>query len=254
MLLGKYQITLTGEFLVRFNTDIDVEVAFWPVGHGLAVLTQTDYGTVVDTGWDLECDILTFLLCPFAVTDRTDFFGDFARTFTCWTGASLLDVAENGSGAVDDLSRAFTGIAGLQLIAWLHGRTFAVLTAISQCDRQCFFGSEDCFFKAEIDVCFHVAAACLSLALSAAITAEETAEYITEAEVSEIKVDILPLPAETGERIAIAGCTTADAGMTELVVALALLLILQDFIGFVDFLELLFIAATVWMNSIAALR
>src|SRR5690242_17439172 len=61
--------------------------------------------------------------------------------------------------------------------------------------------------------------------------------------------------AKSCERIAVTGRAGANTGMAELVVALALLIVFEYFIGFVDFFELGFVAAFfVWMklNSLLA--
>ena len=78
MMFAQYQEPLPGKFFVRFDPDMNIKIAFWPVSHGLAVLPQTDFRTVIYTGWDLELDRLRFALCTATATDRAGLFRNLA--------------------------------------------------------------------------------------------------------------------------------------------------------------------------------
>ncbi len=70
-------------------------------------------------------------------------------------------------------------------------------------------------------------------------SAEKATENIAQTTAAEIKFKALPIAAETLERIAGRPAAVAThAGMAELVVALALARVFQDFVGFADFFEL----------------
>jgi hypothetical protein len=92
------------------------------------------------------------------------------------------------------------------------------------------------FFKTERHAGFDVTAASLLLPAPGA-AAEELAENISQSAVAEIKLDILPKTSETFKRVTGTG-SAANSRMAELVVALALLLVFKDFIGFAQFFEL----------------
>ena len=115
-------------------------------------------------------------------------------------------------------------VAGFQFIARLRGGAFAVFAGVIKLELQVGFGAEDGLLKADFHAGLHVAAAGLPgpSASAGLAAAEETAEDVAQAQIAEVKVDVLALrPAETAaERIA-AG-RAAHAGMAELVVALAL--------------------------------
>src|SRR6185312_8024287 len=150
---------------------------------------------------------------------------------------------------IHDLAAALTLVAGLQFITRLDGPTLAMLTGVFQLQVQIGLGAKDCLLKADVDAGLDVAAAGfarLAALLAAETAAEETAEDVAQAQVAEIEVDVLSLAAETAaERIATA--CAADAGVAELVVALALLTVLQNLVGFVDFFEFALVAAAVRM-------
>src|SRR6185437_3475737 len=100
-----------------------------------------------------------------------------------------------------------------------------------------------CLLKGNLCFSLDVApTACLLPSLTGA-SAKKTAEDITEAQVAEIKIDLLALAPETVEAAESTrtGAIAADTCVTELVIAAAFLGILQNFIGFIDLFELFFV-------------
>src|SRR5579862_3435389 len=100
------------------------------------------------------------------------------------------------------------------------------------------FRAKDGLFEGDFDGCLYVLAAVLAAA-SAAFSAKKTAKDIAQAQIAKIKAEVLGSAAKTGERIAVAGGAAAHTRVAELVVALALGIIFQDLVGFIDLFELI---------------
>lgn len=236
------KVAFAGKAFVGFNTDMHVQVALRAIRDGFAVFAQTDGGAIVDTGWHFQLDILGAALGAFAVADGADFFGHLAGTVAGRADTCLLDVAKDGACSSDHLAASLAGIAGFEFIARLGRGAFAVAAGVFEVEFEVDIGTEYRFFEGYFYAGFDVVAARLALPSALLASAEKAAEYIAQAKVAEIEVHILALPesAETFERVA--GCA-ADTGVAELVVALALARVFQDFVGFVQFFELLFVTA-----------
>jgi hypothetical protein len=89
-------------------------------------------------------------------------------------------------------------------------------------------GAENGLLKRYLYGCFNVLAP-VAAAAAALAAAEKTAEYVTEPEVAEIKAKVLGAGSKTAkacERVAVAGGSDADAGVTKLVLELAFRVIL----------------------------
>jgi hypothetical protein len=113
MFLGQYQFAFARKFLVRFDTDIDVQIALRSIGDGFAMLAQKDGSSVIDTSWNLEVDPLTLFFHSLAVTDAAGFFRHLTGAVTSRTNAGLLDIAEDGPGSRHDLAGAAAGVTSL---------------------------------------------------------------------------------------------------------------------------------------------
>jgi hypothetical protein len=175
------------------------------------------------------------------VTNSTNLFGNFASAFTGMANARLLDVAKDGTSNVDDLARTFAGITGFELVTRLGGRAFAVGAGILDVEADFGLGAKYSLLEANLDPCFDIAtAALLTGTLLPGAATKEVFEDVTQAQVAKIKIDVLATETAAKRITATARCPT-DAGVAELIVTLALRRVLQDFIGFVDFLKLGFI-------------
>jgi hypothetical protein len=107
------------------------------------------------------------------------------------------------------------------------------------------FSSEDGLFEGQLDRSFDITAATGSTLLLLA-AAKERAKDITEAAIA--KIELKPLTVKALEAFkwissSTAARSTADTGVTELIVSLTLLLVLEDFVSFIGFFELSLIAA-----------
>lgn len=245
VLLAEDEVALAGELFVRSYPDIDIEVAFRPVSDGFAVLAQPDGSPVVDAGRDFELDGLLLGLGALPAADGADFFRDLAGAAAFGTEAGLLDVTENSTCDISHLAGAFTFVTGLQFVARLDRRAFAVFAGIFEIESQIDFGTKHRLFKSNLDAGLDVPASGLPplLPLSAPAT-EETAENVAQPQVTEIKVDILALSAGTtvaakpAKRVPASAAIATDPGMPELVIALPLRRVFQNLIRFIDLLEL----------------
>ena len=132
VLLAEDEVAFSRELFVRFDADVDIEITLGTVGDGLAVLTQTDGGAVVNAGRNLELDGLALGLGAFAATDGADLFGNLAAALTFGADAGLLDITEDGTRHADDLAGALALVTGLEFIARFYGSAFAVLAGIFQ--------------------------------------------------------------------------------------------------------------------------
>src|SRR4051812_9184336 len=94
------------------------------------MFAQANGSAVVDAGRYLERNGLFFGLSAFAATDRTDFFGNLTTSMALWADSGLLDVAEDGAGDCDYLTRALTLVTGFEIVPWLDCRALTVFTGI----------------------------------------------------------------------------------------------------------------------------
>jgi hypothetical protein len=209
------------------------------------MLTQSDGRAIVDAGRDLEVDVLALGFGAFAAADAAEFLRNLAGAMTFRADASLLDVAEDSAGDGDDLALAFTGFTRLEFITRFDGRPLTVLTGILEVQVQLDFGAENGLFEIDLNPRLDVPAAALALLLVTHTAAEETAEDVAQAHITEVEALALTEAIKAFEAAAI----TPDTGVSELVVALALLGIFQYFVRFANFLEFSFITTLVRVVS-----
>ena len=188
-------------------------------------------------GYDLFADLRALPL-----TEATGLGDDLARTLTGGTDGLRLHHAEDTALSGDDDARAVTRVA-LLLAVLLHG-TVAVTVGAGDLllHLELLLYALVDLLEGEADASAKVGAA-QDLTATAATSAEaaevKAAEATTSEEVAEAAEDIFHRHA-SAEATATAGGAATDTGMTELVVALALLWIAQYVIGLSKLLELLF--------------
>ena len=187
-------------------------------------------------GYDLFADLRALPL-----TEATGLGDDLARTFTGGADGLRLHHAEDTALSGDDDARAVTRVA-LLLAVLLRS---AVSVTVGAGDLLLYlelllYALVD-LLKREADASAKVGAAQDLTATAAAAEASEVkaTEATTSEEVAEAAEDIFHRHA-SAEATATAGSAATDTGMTELVVALALLWIAQYVIGLSKLLELLF--------------
>ena len=188
-------------------------------------------------GYDLFADLRALPL-----TEATGLGDDLARTLTGGADGLRLHHAEDTALSGDDDARAVARVA-LLLAVLLRG---AVSVTVGAGDlllhlELLLYALVD-LLEGEADASAKVGAA-QDLTATAATSAEASEVKATEAttseEVAEAAEDIFHRHA-SAEATATAGGAASDTGMTELVVALALLWIAQYVIGLSKLLELLF--------------
>ena len=188
-------------------------------------------------GHDLFADLRALPL-----TEATGLGDDLACTLTGGADGLRLHHAEDTALSGDDDARAVTRVA-LLLAVLLHG---AVAVTVGAGDlllhlELLLYALVD-LLEGEADASAKVGAA-QDLTATAATTAEasevKASEATTSEEVAEAAEDIFHRHA-SAEATATTGSAATDTGMTELVVALALLWIAQYVIGLSKLLELLF--------------
>jgi hypothetical protein len=104
-----------------------------------------------------------------------------------------------------------------------------------------------CIFKGNFYPALDIAATCLPWSTLLLAAAKETTEDITKPEIAEVEINILAStrtaePTKTFERVA-ASAIAPNTRMTELVIALLFGRVFKNFVGFVYFLKLGFVAA-----------
>jgi hypothetical protein len=135
------------------------------------------------------------------------------------------------------LAGTLTGRAGFHAVAWLDSRAVTVFTLVFHIERQLFVNAKNCLLKAERYGRFYVAATFWAgITLPAA--AKKLAEYIAKTAIAKVEVNVLVTATKAFKRIATGSTIATNPGVTELVVALAFLLIFEYFVGLVDFFEL----------------
>ena len=152
------------------------------------------------------------------------------------TNGFLLQTAKNRLHNLDMAAGTLASRALDYLTARLGSCAFAALANALEFEGYFFLDAENGLFEIKLQNYLYVPTD--RRRTGAAGMAEETVKDVAEAAVAEIEAEALG-PVEAG-----AG-TAADAGAAELIVALSLLGIAQNPVGFVDFLELRLIAALV---------
>src|SRR6185437_1768497 len=139
--------------------------------------------------------------------------------------AGALDGEETLGGAHLAVTR--TGGAGLRAVAGFRARTAARLAADHGGHLDLGVAAGEGFFQSDVEIVAQVLAAFLPLAPAHAAhhLAEQIFEHIAEA------------AGEIAEGAAGTATPALEGGMTEAVIGGALLIVLQNVIGFVDFLE-----------------
>jgi hypothetical protein len=128
-------------------------------------------------------------------------------------------------------------------VSRLDRGSLAVFADIVQRQIELCLCAENSVFETDLYPGFDIVAA-ISPLPTALAAAEKITEYITQTKIAEVKIDILSLAAEAleaFERITRAATVSSDPGVAELIIALALLGVLQYFVRFVDFFELRFV-------------
>jgi hypothetical protein len=221
---------------------MDIQVATGAATNCFAALLQPDRRAIINASRNFQRNFLFAALCTLTFTDRTNHFRNLACTAASLAGDRLLNLAKNSIHNPGLLTGAFTGRAGFHTVTRFDSRAFTVATFIVHIKTDVLLDAKNSLLKGERDTGFNVAATFRSTLLLTCTAAKELTENITQATVTKIKINILTIKAaEALERIAaaIAAATaTTDTSVTELVIALAFLLVLQDFVGFVDFLKL----------------
>src|SRR6185312_12064648 len=133
-------------------------------------------------------------------------------------------------------------------MAWLYRCSFAVLTSILKVQVQINFSAENGLLEADFHTGFNVPSARLApLSARAGSATKETTENIAEPEITKVKVNVLALSEAAKARKRVTARAATDASVSELVITLAFVSVLQDLVSFVDLLELCLIAAAVRM-------
>lgn len=189
---------------------------------------------------DAEADQLLADLCSLTLTVATG-LGDHPRP-SCKVGHTLcvLHHAEEAALCRDDRARTVTGTAGLLAIG--VGGSFAaavqaggvlldlellLYALLDILEREAYTGAE---VRAADDL--------TSAATATEATKAAEVKATTTEEVAEAAEDILHAHAAAEASCAAAGGTAADTGVTELIVALALVGVAQHVIGLGQLLEL----------------
>jgi hypothetical protein len=231
---------------------MNIEVTLWPVCDRLAVLTQAYCRTIVYACWDFELYGLRAPLGAFAMAHATDLLWYFAFAMARRADNSLLYIAKDRAHRLYDLAIAIAFFTCFEFVTRLGCCTFAMTTGIVECEAQICFCAKYGVFKADLYARLDVITAGLLLSATACATAKKATKYIPEAHVPKVKVYILaaPLAAKSTKRIAAAIAPgSTNAGMTKLVVALALLGVLEHLVGLIYFFELRLIATLfVWVE------
>ena len=214
------------EDAVRGDADEDVEIARRAAAHaGLAFAGQADAGAVLDAFRDLDRERLFALHAALAAAGIAG-IGDHPALAAAGRAGALdgeeallrahAPCAPAAGAGTGRGTLAAGGIAGLAA----HGARHPDLRLLA------FEG----LFERDFQVVAQIGAPALRTA--AALAAHEIAEQIVEhvGEAAEVEIGAAgarPPPA------------VLERGMTELVIGRALLVVLQDLVGFVDFLEAL---------------
>jgi hypothetical protein len=101
--------------------------------------------------------------------------------------------------------------------------------------------AENGIFEADLHPGLNIVATIGSLPSTCLPAPEKATKNIAQAEVTEVKVDVLPLSTETLETfewITVSATVAPDTGVAELVIALPLLGIFQYFVSLIDLFEL----------------
>ena len=188
-------------------------------------------------GYDLFADLRALPL-----TEATGLGDDLARTLTGGADGLRLHHAEDTALSGDDDARAVTRVALLLAVLLRSAVAVTVGAGDLLLHLELLLYALVDLLKREADASAKVGAA-QDLTATAATSAEASEVKATEAttseEVAEAAEDIFHRHA-SAEATATAGSAATDTGMTELVVALALLWIAQYVIGLSKLLELLF--------------
>jgi hypothetical protein len=246
---AEYDVAFASEVFMRLNADMNIKVAFVAVGHSLTAALQSNRRSVIDAGWDFEFDSLLGLLCSRATANRTDFFRNLASTTTRWAGDGLLDGTKDRIHDPLLLARALAGRARFHLVTRLNRGAFTVFTLIIKAEMKFFFDTEDSVLEGQVNCSLNIPSTTWALLLLA--PSEETPEDVAESTITKIKVDILTAKSAEAFKWITARPTAAistDASMTELIIALTFLGILQDFVCFRSFFEFRLVATFfVWV-------
>src|SRR5277367_5024492 len=95
---------------MRFDSHVNIEVAFRPVSNCRSVFVQSNSRAVVNASWYFKGNLLFLINSPSAMTNTAVFLGYLAATVTSTTNTGLLDIAENGPGNINYLSLTVTSI------------------------------------------------------------------------------------------------------------------------------------------------
>ena len=126
VLIGEDQVTFAGELLVRLYAQVDVEVALGTISDRFTTITETNGGSVINPGRNLDRDVLFFAFGAFAVADRTSLFRHLATSVARLTHDLLLDSAEHRIHDARLLASTLAGLAGFHVIARFNRGAFAV--------------------------------------------------------------------------------------------------------------------------------
>ena len=217
-------VSIALENLVRRNRDEDVEIARRPAIHTrLAFAGETDARAFLDTGRNADRERTLFLHMTRTAAAAAGIADGAARAPTI--GAGALDGEEALLRA--DFAAAGTRRALLGLGARLGAGARAGFARDRGVDANLFTFAAISVFQGDFEIVAQVAAAVLPpCPLATHEFAEQIVEHIGEGggEIEAETVGALPPP-------------VLECGMAVAIVSRALLIVLQDFISFRDFLE-----------------
>ena len=230
VLLTENQITFTSEFFVCFDANIDIQVTAVAVSDSFSALTQPNCRAVVDTSWNLDRQRLLAALHSTAATNGTSFLRHLTATLTSVTHDRLLNRAKHRIHSANPLASTLAIGTGFHLKPWLGSGAVAMFTLVIDRKRQLHLLTKHRLFERQRYTRLHIPTARPTTAATSARATKELAKNITKCTIAKVKVDVLPLTktAKPLKRIAAsiaAARRTTNTSMTELVVALAFLLV-----------------------------
>ena len=211
---------------------------------------------IIDTSRNLDFQFLAYLHCAFAVTFLAFFMDNLASPATMGTGPDVDHLAKRRILYDPLLACAVADRTGIYLAARFGTVAVAMFTRFILRHLDFHFRPEGSLFECNVHIEAEISSPFRTIRLSAALAAKEGIKDITKSTETARAESALTESAESAKaslaEAAGSACAILERIGAELVVLGTLVLIGQDAVGFVDFLELFFcslrvVPVFIWM-------